>query len=70
MTADLENFKSAGEKYVALEAARSVIQTLVNGDSHSNTLPPSQQAVTAKFTSISNALFSEIFEFQKGVLRF
>jgi hypothetical protein len=68
MSKDLDAFQSSREKYVALEAARSVIKGLVNDENTPNRMPSSSHEINNdQFKNTSNVLFNEIFELQSGV---
>jgi hypothetical protein len=67
MSNDLEQFQSSRDKYVSLEAARSLILGLVNDENNPNNISPSSHAMNdVKFHNTSKALINEVFELQSG----
>lgn len=69
MASDLEQFQLSREKYVALEAARSVIRDLVNDENNPNNnenRPSPHAKNNNSFKNTSKALINEIFELQSG----
>ena len=69
MSDDLEQFQSSRQKYVGLEAARSVIRELVSDENNPNNSDGNKRASGSshvKFNNTSKALVNEIFELQSG----
>lgn len=67
LSADLEQFQSSRQKYVALEAARSLVQGLTNDENApANTQQIAPQPNNESLKQASNDVVNEIFELQKG----
>jgi hypothetical protein len=68
MSNDLEQFQASRGKYVALEAARSVIKGLTNDENSPNNISLASQTLNKeKFKNSSKSLINEVFELQNGV---